>query len=369
MFSKICFCIGDGQIEFEKYRFSLGEISTQILNITPEQYHKLKHKLSCAKEKLAEFESTSKTADLKEANKLYFKLREALCDSLIFYTLADESEIIYNTVEDEKGETVPDSHWQIYKKHFDAYEQLLFDIASFNQTIHFFIKNFLSALKKLNLENYAAALNDFLYSDRSWKYIANPIGGTGLFTNADEITLRHVPRETYPGSDEYKIFEYYDVSSFQALLKLDFYKALESGYIIRCCQYCGRYFLLKKAYHTKYCNTLAPGNDKYTCAQLAYHSKGVKEATPDNPKAQSLRRCLERIDKDHYRGIISDEEKEKLEKKANDLYFRASTKDIITADEFEEQLASKNLYPLCNVERVTAPRGRPKKKKQSEISD
>ena len=360
MFTKIRFCIGNNHIEFENFSFPLGEISASVLNITPEVYHTLKDKLSLAKEKAEEYEASRNTATLKEANRLYYDLRNALCDTFVFHGLNEESEILYNTIEEE-GDAVAESHLHIYRSYFSSYERLLYDLASFNQTMRYFITHYLNALKKLNAENYAAALNDFLFSPRAWKYIANPIDGTGLFTNADDITVRYIPRETFPGSDEYKIYEYYDVESLQALLKMDFYKALEAGHIIRRCEYCGRFFLLKKAYHTKYCDKPSPDQPKYTCAQLGYRKNGIKERIADNPKAQVLRRCLQRIDKDHYRGIISDEERTRLKSKAQDLYFEAMTHSEITSEELEETLSSQKLYANCNVERMTAPRGRPKK--------
>ena len=75
MFTKIRFCIGNKNIEFEKFSFSLGEITASILNVTPEAYHKLKDKLCLAKEKAEEYETTRNTSALKEANQLYYDLR------------------------------------------------------------------------------------------------------------------------------------------------------------------------------------------------------------------------------------------------------------------------------------------------------
>ena len=46
-------------------------------------------------------------------------------------------------------------------------------------------------------------------------------------------------------------FEYYETEHLQTLLKLDFYKGLEAGHLIRKCELCGRLFLLQKGYHTK----------------------------------------------------------------------------------------------------------------------
>jgi hypothetical protein len=153
------------------------------------------------------------------------------------------------------------------------------------------------------------------------------------------------------------------VELLQAFLKVDFYKSLQAGYIIRKCEYCGRYFLLKKAYHTKYCDLPNPDDPKHTCAQLGYHYAGVKEAVGDNPKAQALRRCCLRIDKDFRRGIISADEKQRLYDKAKDLLHTARVNPNVSNDKFEKSLESKNLYPLCNVVRKTNPRGRPKAKK------
>ena len=56
------------------------------------------------------------------------------------------------------------------------------------------------------------------------------------------------------------IFEYYETEHLQTLLKLDFYKGLEAGHLIRKCELCGRLFLLQKDSHTKYCDSPNPDN-------------------------------------------------------------------------------------------------------------
>lgn len=150
--------------------------------------------------------------------------------------------------------------------------------------------------------------------------ISNPVSNSGLYARSDKMQMEYIPRETFEGSGEYKIYTYYQVNRLQALLKTDFYRALEAGFIIRKCEYCGRCFLLKKAYHTKYCDNPAP----------------------DDPKAQSLRRCLIRIEKDCERNIITSEEKELLTATAKDMYHSATTRSGISNEEFEESLASKN---------------------------
>ena len=142
---------------------------------------------------------------------------------------------------------------------------------------------------------------------------------------------------------------------------MDFYKALETGYTIRKCAYCERFFLLKDARHTKYCDLPSPGNPKYTCAQLGYHFKRVKEMADDNPRSQSLRRCFQRIDRDVSRNVITAEDKVVLYKKAKDLFHVAETEAGTSYEAFEQMLQSENLYLLCGVVRRSKPRGRPKR--------
>ena len=93
-----------------------------------------------------------------------------------------------------------------------------------------------------------------------------------------------MPRESAPDSGQFRIFEYYETEHLQTLLKLDFYKGLEAGHLIRKCELCGRLFLLQKGYHTKYCDSPNPDNPRYSCAQLGYRTRGVKETAADRRK-------------------------------------------------------------------------------------
>ena len=170
-----------------------------------------------------------------------------------------------------------------------------------------------------------------------------------------------MPRETAPDSGQFRIFEYYETEHLQTLLKLDFYKGLEAGHLIRKCELCGRLFLLQKGYHTKYCDSPNPDNPRYSCAQLGYRMRGIKETAADSPLTQALSRCYQRIDKDKARGIITAEEQLRLRAKAEELYHEARTQPGMPYEAFNESLATRNLYPLCGVQRRSKPVGRPRK--------
>lgn len=415
MFAGISFCIGNATIEVNGHRFGLGELSVEALNFPRDAYAAMRHTLERAQEYEKKYERGHDLADWFSANEEYIQLDQQMTQHRIFHILREDSTILsearqftqqlsmfpeedceltetdmeilsqieqyedyLENPEDYGGlNPIPPepphltralllypgntgNKWKYYKNFCGHYALALRDLESFVVTIGNFIRFYLSHLATLDQNNYVAALQAFMDDPCADKLIANPIRGTGFYTNADLVVLRHVPRETEEGSGVYKIYEYYGAEQLQTLLKMDFYRALEAGYVIRRCEFCGRYFLLKKAYHTKYCDLPNPENPQYTCAQLGYHLNGVKEAAGDDPKAQSLRRCKMRIDKDYSRAIINDEQREKLIRKAQDLFHAAHTSPDISNDEFEVQLASKNLYPLCGVERNTKKRGRPR---------
>jgi len=249
----------------------------------------------------------------------------------------------------------------VYQRICKGYRNILEDIASFNMTIHNFINGFLSPLIQLNPSNYAASLYDFFNHPRANWLIANPESRTGLFTNADALTMRFIPREGRPG--EFQIFEYYEAKNLQTLLKMDFYRALGAGHIIRRCEYCKRYFLLTKGYHTKYCDLPNPENPSFTCRQLGYRKTGRKEEAKDDPMKQSLFRCYQRLTQDVKRGNLSDKQRQILYHKAEELHFDARLNPNISNAEFEKSLETKNLCKLCSVERKSGKVGRPRKTK------
>ena len=150
-----------------------------------------------------------------------------------------------------------------YRQFIKQYSLALRDVESFNSTIMNFIYYYLSDVENMNRNSYVAALQEFLENPRRDKLIANPLTGTGFYINADPVVLRHIPRETKEGSGEYRIYECYEAKLLQTMLKMDFYRALEAGHVIRRCEFCGRFFLLKRGYHTKYCDQPNPENPRY----------------------------------------------------------------------------------------------------------
>lgn len=381
MYSSIMFYVGKKTIVLNEVCYTLGELTADILNISPEDYRGMKEILSRAEEKMDQYRSTKEPEHWQAANKELLTLDGKLCAYPLFRCIKQRpcllketesmlEELLYEQLdclgdwEEEEPYDVGDLDykWMAYERHFLTYRSILHDLASFNQTIRFFIRYYLSALKKLNPENYAAALYDYLNDPRAaMKMIANPIEGTGLYSVADPVMLRYVPRPVEDEEEIYQIFEYYEATQLQTLLKTDFYKALSAGHVIRRCEYCGRYFLLTKGYHTKYCDKPNPQHPQFTCAQLGYRQTGLKEAAKDDPMKQALFRCYQRLNKDVSRGNLTSEARDRLYAMAVDMHFDARQDPNISFEEFDASLATEKLCSLCGIERKSGKVGRPKK--------
>jgi len=381
LYSSIMYYVGKKTIVLNETSYTLGELTADILNISPEDYRGMKEILSRAEEKMEQYRSTNEPEHWQAANQALLDLDEKLCAYPLFRCikrrpclLQETEKMLYELLygqldcfddwEDEEPYDIGDldHKWMIYERYALTYRSILDDLASFNQTIRHFIRYYLSALKKLDAENYAAALYDYLNDPRaSLKLIANPIEGTGFYSVADPVMLRYVPRPVEGEEERYQIFEYYEATQLQTLLKTDFYKALSAGHVVRRCEYCGRYFLITKGYHTKYCDRPNPQHPDFTCAQLGYRQTGLKEASKDDPMKQALFRCYQRLNKDVSRGNLTSDARDRLYALALDMHFDARQDPNISFEEFDASLATENLCTLCGVTRKSGQVGRPKK--------
>ena len=388
MYDQLSFVIGNKTIEVGGQILDLGMLSTEVLNISADEYRELDALAEAAQQEMDACEGNDDPAAWKKSYEKWMELDRRMSAHRIFRLVKTNSPYLDDLAHfledpnapyslpvdsrlDIQEEFMPKTYLEVfgsvsvvrnyYQSLVRMYRPMIDDCAFFNDTVGKFINRFLSSLDILNSNTYAAALFDFFTNPPADKLISNPVRGTGLYTLTDPVNVTYFPRETEEGSGYFQIYEKYTTDSFQALLKADFYHALQAGYTIRRCECCERYFLQKKGYRTKYCDQPNPDNPKHTCAQIGRKSRGIKEMKKDDPKVQALRRCLDRIDSDTYNGCITEKERIALRKKAENMLFSAKKNPNLTVEAFDESLQSKNLYPLCGVVRRSKPRGRPKK--------
>ena len=84
MFQSITFYIGGKTLGIYGEEFPLGALTTEVLNITPEEYQALDSRLQSAMEGMARYEKTHTLTDWHRANEQMLRLNEALCRHRIF---------------------------------------------------------------------------------------------------------------------------------------------------------------------------------------------------------------------------------------------------------------------------------------------
>ena len=317
MFERIDFYIHGNQVELAGQEFLLGELTCDLLNITSAEFLEMK----TLAEQLSEREDA---ATLQ-------RLHAVLMERRLFQLIAKPKR--YGTRE--------------------QYAQIVSDIYAFNQTMFWFIDQGLMRLKKLDSENFAAALYDFYTHPSLPKMMVMPFfdKNSRPFTVFDHISVRYVPREIPSLPDNYAIYEVYSVEYLQAFLKMDFMKALMAGHTFRRCKNCKQFFLLTQGYKTDYCDRPLAGNPKRTCRQQG--AKNIaKEKAKNNPVLQCHNRAYRRITADKHRGNITETDWRRAKQRLADLRDMATSGRLRDA-EMERLASSDELYAYLGIERNT----------------
>ena len=84
MFQSITFYVGEKTLGIYGEEFPLGALTTEVLNITPEEYQALDSRLQSAMEGMARYEKTHTLTDWHQANEQMLRLNEVLCRHRIF---------------------------------------------------------------------------------------------------------------------------------------------------------------------------------------------------------------------------------------------------------------------------------------------
>jgi len=327
MDGEIVFYTHDDSLELNGTLLSAGELTVDMLNLTPDEYSVMIE--------------TFKRAKASEDDRELDALDELLRRHKLFALLAPWA-----------GED--------FQHRLNRYDRYLHDIRVFNTTIQNFIQHVISRLLKNDPENYAAALYDFYTDPRMVeKLIVTPLNhGTDCYTTHDRYALSYVPREMADG--RFAICEKHSTDSVQAVLKADYMHALNAGRNILRCKVCGKYFLLKGGAHALYCEGACPYDSRFTCRQFGTHEV-QKELARDIPKLRIKLTAFERITKDMRREAITQEEARAAKDDVRDALYDALRRNDLPLEAYAQAVSSEAVYARCGIARKAKPRGRPKK--------
>ena len=150
MYRTILFYVGKKNILLNEQPFTLGQLTAEILNISPNEYHQMKEILLQAEEEINRYRQTKDADHWYNANQHLSQLDRQLCSYQLFRLIKDEqyspsgaesflNRLLQQTL--EGFEPVPQEEleyrWAAYQEAFDTYCSVLSNLSSFNQTIRF----------------------------------------------------------------------------------------------------------------------------------------------------------------------------------------------------------------------------------------
>lgn len=357
MFDKIsCFISGD-KIEINNQVFLLGELSEDILNISREEFQEL----DTFRENLDELERNRRydhgdfemRVEMRSLRRLLLKRK--LFRALETYPKSTELNAFELPVwesrdlsEEESALLVGEkSNPDEIRKEARKYQQLVQDIYAFNNSMFAFIDMFVEHLDKMDKNNYAEALYKFSTDGFMQERMGIPDYEERILSVSDTLSVQYVPRKAQDGN--YAIYECFHVEKLQSFLKLDFYRALMAGHIVRRCKNCKLFFLSTNGIRTKYCDRPIPDKPHRNC-----RNQGAKNTAKEKAKHNAPRRYYEqaynRVNTDYNRGRITVEERDRARKRLIDLRDEAISGKYRDA-EVEALMQPDRLYPPLKIER------------------
>ena len=171
----------------------------------------------------------------------------------------------------------------------------------------FFELDYLRRLKKRNETYFAVAAHDCFRSKEFWDELRELQNwDVEQFSVHPELTSTYVFARS-PKNEKELVF----VERISFLRLIDFYtydllNGLQHGHAPSQCLGCGRYFLTTNGHIPKYCDGIAPQDDRYTCRQYGAMMQ-QKEQNKQHPVYRLFNTRTGTIRKHHQRGKISDE--------------------------------------------------------------
>ena len=360
MFDTIsCFITGD-TIELNNQVFRLGELSEDILNISREEFFEL----DAIRGRLENFEQNwrhdhgafESRVEMQTLRRLLLKRK--LFRALESYPKSTELDKFAlpvwapeNLLEDEPA-PILDENNEISPREImrvsSKYQQIVHDIYAFNNAMFWFIDRFVKYLDKMDKDNYAEAFYRFSLNETIKEERALPTYEERIFTVNDTLSVQYVPRKKQ-GGEGFAIYECFKVERLQSFLKLDFYRALMAGHVIRRCKNCDKFFLLTQGFHTEYCDRPIPDKPHRNCRNQG--AKNIaKEKTQNNPVLRSYQQAYNRVNTDYNRRRISKDERNRARAKLVDLRDEAISGKYRDA-EVDALMQPGQLYPALGIER------------------
>lgn len=241
--------------------------------------------------------------------------------------------LAYDT--DPEDSFLKDNYYHIIKNRFYETFVFCFDV-EFNNNL-----NSLTANERYYLYNQLN-IPGMSYSDTSTLYvnITKKLDSITKY-NAKNNDLSHWIDENINEdviktikSKNVKLTQLFETHKVEDMLYAEFIKMISLDIKVMKCKNCGKYFVLKGGYNTKYCDRI-PAGEKYTCQKLAT-LKNQKEKLDNNPVLKEYQKAYKR----KYAQVSN----KKLDQEVFRLWVEEATlKRDITSEQYNNNLDNQIL--------------------------
>ena len=184
--------------------------------------------------------------------------------------------------------------------------RILVAIYNFCLLIRVFEKKYLRTLKKRTASTFAKAAHECFDEDDSFLILLErmPFGEVEEFFSFPRI----ITGFTYfqdENDEEWKTAQHVVCKRAIDFYVFDLLNGLQHGHAPSQCRGCGKYFLTTNGHIPKYCDGIAPQDNRYTCRQYGAMMR-QKEQNKQHPIYRLFSTRTDTIRKHHQRGKISD---------------------------------------------------------------
>lgn len=362
-FFKFYFLIHKNRIFTTKYSLKVGEITSNLLNIQPEDMEKI-FDLTVA---FARFTDNGMAVKNKQTMTEFVNCIleiENIAVTLPPYCYANidlekekqraekmKSSEFYGRLYDVTSEEY--AEYERYKKLFSGYGVGLYIMSCCIAEIS---DVYFSQVKKRDEDSYTAAWWAFNeYSTLSQNMRATvPYYDKANINKTMDVNLGVSGMIDPNDKDKLIMVETCEFHNAQSVIKYDFFKAVQYGRAPFRCHNCGRFFLSTDSYKTFYCNEKSPDNPNRTCRQIGAKNKH-KEKAENDPIIQTYNKARNKYYQQKFRGNISDEEYNKILRyleTMRDMAIRGKCDengDLITYKTLEQLFEKNSLYKTLNI--------------------
>ena len=208
----------------------------------------------------------------------------------------------------------------------------------------FFELDYLRRLKKRNETHFAVAAHDCFNSEQFWDEMRS-LQSLDMepFTVYPELSSTYVFARSPKNEKEMVFVERVIFPRLTDFYTYDLMNGLHHGHAPSQCQGCGRYFLTTNGHIPKYCDGVAPQDNRYTCRQYGAMMH-QKEQNKQHPVYRLFATRTDTIRKHHQRGKISDDLRREALYLAGSYRDKALMDNDYAADGYARDMELEHIY-------------------------